>query len=155
MTSPEEPQFRDLEEEREDDPSAPHGSPAWQKLRKLLRPVLWIASVPLAVVFAVPALVVALVTKLFERPMVRSRVEVAEILAARIALSGDAPFWDEFLACEIADPQLETIRRECLEIDQRTADEESSQFSAADVARIRKLLLTLEFESPGAAPLVN
>lgn len=57
----------------------PDGPSPWQKARRLLRPALWIAAVPIALVLLVPALMVAVITKLFDRPLDRTRAEVVEI----------------------------------------------------------------------------
>lgn len=130
-------------------------SSSWRKARRLLRPAVWIAAIPIALVLLVPLLLVAVITKLFERPFVRSRDEVAEILEARIAPEGDWPVWDEFLCCPIADPELEAIRRLCLDIESESSVHEPPYLADRDVARIRKIALDLRRGSPVSSPLVN
>lgn len=133
----------------------PAGPSPWQKARRLLRPALWIAAIPIALVLLVPVLIVAVITKLFDRPLERTREEVAEILEARIAPDGDWPVWDAFLGCPVADPELEAIRRVCLDLDSESSADRPPYLADQDIARIRRIAFDLRRGSPVALPLEN
>lgn len=130
-------------------------SSPWRKAWRLLRPAVWIAAIPIALVLLVPVLLVAVITKLFEGPFVRSREEVAEFLEARIAPDGDCPVWDEFLGCPIADPELEAIRRLCLDIESECRVQEPPYLADRDMARIRRIALDLRRGSQVSSLLVS
>jgi hypothetical protein len=133
----------------------PTGPSPWQKAWRLLRPVLWVAAIPIALVLVVPVLLVAVITKLFDRPFERTREEIAEILEARIAPDGDAPVWDEFIGGEIADPDLDAIRRECLELEYHHKVPEPPWLDAEAIARVATLIATLRSPPVVEAETVN
>lgn len=133
----------------------PAGPSPWQKARRLLRPALWIAAIPIALVLLVPVLIVALVTKLFDRPLERTREEVAEILEARIAPDGDWPIWDAFISIPIADPELDAIRRECLDLAYHHTDPDPPWLDAEAIARVETMIAGLRSPSAAETEIVN
>lgn len=133
----------------------PTGPSSAQKAWRLLRPALWIAAIPVGLLFLVPVLIVALVTKLFDRPLERTREEIAEILEARIAPGGDWPVWDEFICCKIADPELDAIRRECLELDDHSTAQDPPWLDAEAIARIERLIADLRNPRAAESEIVN
>jgi len=133
----------------------PAGPSPWQKARRLLRPALWIAAIPIALVLLVPVLIVALITKLFDRPLERTRDEVADILEARIAPGGDWPVWDAFLSIPIADPELDAIRRECLELDDHHPAPDPPWLDAEAIARVEAMISGLRSRRRVETELVN
>lgn len=75
-------------------------------------PILMLAMLP----FFVAA---ALVAKLFEKPVVRTRSEVADMIQAFIDGSSNDYAWDDFVCGgRIADPALEAIRARCAVLDE-------------------------------------
>lgn len=133
----------------------PTGPSPAQKAWRLLRPALWIAAIPVALLLLVPVLLVALVTKLFDRPLERTREEVAEILEARIAPGGDGPVWDAFLSIPIADPDLDAIRRECLELDDRHTSPDPPWLDAEAIAKVESVIAGLRSPPVVETELVN
>jgi hypothetical protein len=133
----------------------PAGPSPGQKARRLLRPALWIAAIPIALVLVVPVLLVAVITKLFDRPVERTREEIAEILEARIAPDGDTPVWDEFICGAIADPDLDAIRRECLELEHHHTVPEPPWLDAEAIARVATLIAALRSPPVVEAEVVN
>jgi len=53
--------------------------------------------------------------KIFNRPVRRTRAEVTEILESALITQGDDAF-DDFVSVPILDPNLEAIRRKCIEV---------------------------------------
>ena len=49
------------------------------------------------------------------RPVQRTRTEVIKMIKSAVETGGDSK-WDDFVSVRIADPELETIRRRCLEV---------------------------------------
>lgn len=133
----------------------PAGPSPWQKARRLLRPALWIAAIPLALVLLVPFLIVAVITKLFDRPLDRTREEVAEILEARIAPDGDWPVWDAFISIQIADPELDAIRLECLELAYHHTAPDPPWLDAGAIARVEAMIAELRSPRPAVSEIVN
>lgn len=133
----------------------PAGPSPWQKARRLLRPALWIAAIPIALVLLLPVMIVAVITKLFDRPLDRTREEVVEILEARIAPDGDASVWDEFVCCEIADPELDAIRRECLEFDYHSTAQGPPWLDAEAIARVGRFIVDLRSRLGTEPEMVN
>lgn len=133
----------------------PAGPSPWQKARRLLRPALWIAAIPIALVLLVPVLIVAVITKLFDRPLERTRDEVAEILQARIAPDGDWPVWDAFISTPIADPELDAIRRECLELADHHPAPDPPWLDAEAIARVDGLIAELRNRPRRGTEIVN
>jgi hypothetical protein len=129
----------------------PTGPSPAQKAWRLLRPALWIAAIPVALVLLVPVLIVALVTKLFDRSLERTREEVVEILEARIAPDGDTPVWEAFISTPIADPELDAIRRECLELDDHHPAPDPPWLDAEAIARVERMIAGLR--SPRTVPV--
>ncbi len=62
-------------------------------------------------VLALPVLLpIAAVAGLFQRPLVRTRSEVADILERYVQGEDNDAEWDDFTCVRIADPELEAIR---------------------------------------------
>jgi hypothetical protein len=49
------------------------------------------------------------------RPVQRSRTEVIHFIECALKTGGDSN-WDDFVSVRIADPELETIRLKCLDV---------------------------------------
>jgi hypothetical protein len=133
----------------------PVGPSPGQKAWRLLRPALWIAAIPVALLLLIPVLIVALVTKLFDRPLERTREEVAEILEARLVLDGDWPAWDAFISIPIADPELDAIRRECLDLDRFSRRPSPPRLDTEVIAKIERYIETLGSRRGTEAAIFN
>ena len=48
-------------------------------------------------------------------PVQRTRTEVIKVIQSALETGGDSK-WDDFVSVRIADPELDTIRRRCLEV---------------------------------------
>ena len=53
--------------------------------------------------------------RLTRRPVQRSRMEVIKMIKSALETGGDSE-WDDFVSVRIADPELETIRLRCLQV---------------------------------------
>ena len=80
-------------------------------------------AVPL-IVLAIPlAALAALISAVFGLKERRSAAEVATYIRNFLNEEGDAWDWDDFTSVEIADPNLEDIRRRAASVDLPTTDE--------------------------------
>ena len=68
----------------------------------------------LAILLLPVIVIIALVAKLFEKPLVRTREEMAELMEKSMA--GDDDAWDELISVPIADAELDAIRKQCLDL---------------------------------------
>ena len=53
--------------------------------------------------------------RIFNRPVQRTRAEVMQILESALVTQGDEAF-DDFVSVPVVDPNLEAIRRKCIEV---------------------------------------
>ena len=93
--------------------------------------------------------VVALIAKLFSRPVVRSASEVASIIEAFLNDTGGSYDWDDFVCGgRIADSDLEAIRARCASIPDEFPPVHSGHYcSEAGVEAMRGLAARLRAAS--------
>ena len=75
--------------------------------------------------------IIALGAKIFEKPLARTREEMAELMEK--SLAGDDHAWDELISIPIADAELDAIRKQCLKFTS------TSEIEEAVPALVRKL----------------
>ena len=110
--------------------------------KHLLKKLLKLLGFVLAPVLIVLAVIVKLVISPFEKPINRTREEVAAILQRRLSDAPDWNEWDDFICIPIADPNLETIRKECLVLEQRGDSAEAPSFLSAEAIERYRTLVT-------------
>lgn len=103
-------------------------------MHRVMKGGLQVLAVLLSPLLILLALVVKLVSTPFEKPISRSREEVAAILERRVSASPDWAEWDAFTCIQIADAQLEAIRRECVALEGREPRGDAPSFVGVEAA---------------------
>lgn len=112
--------------------------PGW--LGFLLAPVI----VPLAIL-------AKLVAWPFERPVQRTRAEVAAILRAYLSRSISNSDWDAYVCVPIAETRLEAMRKYCVNLPWVPFGPGDAWLSSESEGIIRGYIAELDAEQPGAA----
>ncbi len=68
----------------------------------------------LAILLLPILVIIAVISKIFEKPLARTRQEMADLMER--SLAGDDDAWDELISVPIADAELDAIRKQCLNL---------------------------------------